>query len=47
MTARAIAKARAGKGPAKIGLVFLPLNEPRPELFYAQGPVGYIDYPRL
>ncbi|WP_237044583.1 alkene reductase [Aquipseudomonas alcaligenes] len=23
------------------------LNEPRPELFYAQGPVGYIDYPRL
>ena len=24
-----------------------PLNEPRPELFYAQGPVGYIDYPRL
>ena len=24
-----------------------PLNEPRPELFYAPGPVGYIDYPRL
>jgi 2,4-dienoyl-CoA reductase-like NADH-dependent reductase (Old Yellow Enzyme family) len=24
-----------------------PLNEPRPEYFYAQGPVGYIDYPRL
>lgn len=24
-----------------------PLNEPRPELFYAQGPAGYIDYPRL
>ena len=24
-----------------------PLNEARPELFYAQGPVGYIDYPRL
>ncbi|WP_068829437.1 alkene reductase [Pseudomonas sp. BMS12] len=24
-----------------------PLNEPRPELFYGQGPVGYIDYPRL
>ncbi|MDH4561973.1 alkene reductase [Pseudomonas sp. BN411] len=24
-----------------------PLNEPRPELFYAKGPVGYIDYPRL
>ena len=24
-----------------------PLNEPHPELFYAQGPVGYIDYPRL
>lgn len=23
------------------------LNEPRPELFYAQGPAGYIDYPRL
>ncbi|HSC84044.1 MAG TPA: alkene reductase [Pseudomonas sp.] len=23
------------------------LNEPRPELFYGQGPVGYIDYPRL
>ena len=24
-----------------------PLNEPRPELFYAKGPVGYIDYPTL
>ncbi|MFC5699199.1 alkene reductase [Pseudomonas sp. GCM10022186] len=24
-----------------------PLNEPRPELFYAKGPVGYIDYPSL
>jgi 2,4-dienoyl-CoA reductase-like NADH-dependent reductase (Old Yellow Enzyme family) len=24
-----------------------PLNDPRPELFYAKGPVGYIDYPRL
>lgn len=24
-----------------------PLNEPRPETFYAQGPVGYIDYPAL
>ncbi|MCY1495092.1 N-ethylmaleimide reductase [compost metagenome] len=24
-----------------------PLNEPRPDLFYAKGPVGYIDYPRL
>ena len=24
-----------------------PLNEARPELFYAQGPIGYIDYPRL
>ncbi|MDH0895778.1 MULTISPECIES: alkene reductase [unclassified Pseudomonas] len=24
-----------------------PLNEARPELFYAPGPVGYIDYPRL
>lgn len=24
-----------------------PLNEPRPETFYAAGPVGYIDYPRL
>lgn len=24
-----------------------PLNEARPELFYAQGPVGYIDYPSL
>lgn len=24
-----------------------PLNEPRPELFYAKGPVGYLDYPRL
>ncbi|MCY1463612.1 N-ethylmaleimide reductase [compost metagenome] len=24
-----------------------PLNEPRPETFYASGPVGYIDYPRL
>lgn len=23
------------------------LNEPRPELFYGQGPVGYLDYPRL
>jgi 2,4-dienoyl-CoA reductase-like NADH-dependent reductase (Old Yellow Enzyme family) len=22
-----------------------PLNEARPELFYAKGPVGYIDYP--
>ncbi|MBV6289690.1 alkene reductase [Pseudomonas aegrilactucae] len=22
-----------------------PLNEPRPETFYAKGPVGYIDYP--
>lgn len=24
-----------------------PLNEPHPETFYGQGPVGYIDYPRL
>ncbi|MBB1521286.1 alkene reductase [Aquipseudomonas guryensis] len=24
-----------------------PLNEARPELFYAQGPAGYIDYPSL
>ena len=24
-----------------------PLNEPRPELFYAKGAQGYIDYPRL
>ncbi|MBU0839368.1 MAG: alkene reductase, partial [Gammaproteobacteria bacterium] len=24
-----------------------PLNEPKPELFYAQGPVGYTDYPSL
>ncbi|MBB2496640.1 alkene reductase [Aquipseudomonas ullengensis] len=24
-----------------------PLNEPRPELFYGRGPVGYLDYPRL
>lgn len=24
-----------------------PLNEPRPELFYGKGPVGYLDYPRL
>ncbi|MBD9484920.1 alkene reductase [Pseudomonas sp. PDM14] len=24
-----------------------PLNEPRPDLFYGKGPVGYIDYPRL
>ncbi|MFQ6574484.1 alkene reductase [Pseudomonas sp. UM16] len=24
-----------------------PLNEARPETFYAKGPVGYIDYPRL
>ncbi|MNF30577.1 N-ethylmaleimide reductase [compost metagenome] len=24
-----------------------PLNEPRPETFYASGPVGYIDYPRF
>ncbi|MCK8688381.1 alkene reductase, partial [Pseudomonas umsongensis] len=24
-----------------------PLNEARPELFYAKGPVGYIDYPTL
>jgi len=24
-----------------------PLNEPKPETFYASGPVGYIDYPRL
>lgn len=24
-----------------------PLNPPRPELFYAKGPVGYIDYPAL
>ncbi len=24
-----------------------PLNEPHPETFYAKGPVGYIDYPRL
>lgn len=23
------------------------LNEPKPELFYAQGPAGYIDYPAL
>ncbi|PYC21173.1 alkene reductase [Pseudomonas mosselii] len=24
-----------------------PLNAPRPETFYARGPVGYIDYPRM
>ncbi|KWR82998.1 MULTISPECIES: alkene reductase [Pseudomonas] len=24
-----------------------PLNEPHPETFYAKGPVGYLDYPRL
>ncbi|MEG5264552.1 alkene reductase [Pseudomonas sp. JDS28PS106] len=24
-----------------------PLNEPHPETFYAKGPVGYIDYPRM
>jgi 2,4-dienoyl-CoA reductase-like NADH-dependent reductase (Old Yellow Enzyme family) len=24
-----------------------PLNEPKPETFYAQGPEGYIDYPKL
>ncbi len=24
-----------------------PLNEPRPETFYAHGPEGYVDYPRL
>ncbi|WP_442112370.1 alkene reductase [Pseudomonas sp. NUPR-001] len=24
-----------------------PLNEARPETFYAKGPVGYIDYPRM
>jgi 2,4-dienoyl-CoA reductase-like NADH-dependent reductase (Old Yellow Enzyme family) len=24
-----------------------PLNDARPELFYAKGPVGYIDYPTL
>ncbi|HAN51961.1 MAG TPA: alkene reductase, partial [Pseudomonas sp.] len=24
-----------------------PLNEPKPELFYAQGPDGYTDYPSL
>jgi 2,4-dienoyl-CoA reductase-like NADH-dependent reductase (Old Yellow Enzyme family) len=24
-----------------------PLNEPRPELFYASGPEGYVDYPFL
>ncbi len=24
-----------------------PLNEPHPETFYAPGPVGYLDYPRL
>ena len=24
-----------------------PLNEAHPETFYAKGPVGYIDYPRL
>lgn len=24
-----------------------PLNEAKPELFYAQGPVGYTDYPSL
>ena len=24
-----------------------PLNEARPELFYAKGPIGYIDYPTL
>ncbi|PZP24252.1 alkene reductase [Pseudomonas kuykendallii] len=24
-----------------------PLNTPHPETFYGQGPVGYIDYPRL
>ena len=27
--------------------VSAPLNEPRPETFYAQGPHGYIDYPAL
>jgi 2,4-dienoyl-CoA reductase-like NADH-dependent reductase (Old Yellow Enzyme family) len=31
--------ARLAKGAA--------LNEPRPETFYAKGPVGYIDYPAL
>jgi 2,4-dienoyl-CoA reductase-like NADH-dependent reductase (Old Yellow Enzyme family) len=24
-----------------------PLNDPHPETFYAKGPVGYIDYPRM
>jgi 2,4-dienoyl-CoA reductase-like NADH-dependent reductase (Old Yellow Enzyme family) len=24
-----------------------PLNEPHPETFYAPGPVGYLDYPRM
>jgi 2,4-dienoyl-CoA reductase-like NADH-dependent reductase (Old Yellow Enzyme family) len=24
-----------------------PLNEPKPETFYARGPAGYIDYPAL
>ena len=24
-----------------------PLNSPRPELFYAQGPEGYVDYPSM
>ncbi len=24
-----------------------PLNEARTELFYAKGPVGYIDYPMM
>jgi 2,4-dienoyl-CoA reductase-like NADH-dependent reductase (Old Yellow Enzyme family) len=24
-----------------------PLNDPRPELFYAQGPAGYTDYPAM
>jgi 2,4-dienoyl-CoA reductase-like NADH-dependent reductase (Old Yellow Enzyme family) len=23
------------------------LNEPQPETFYGQGPVGYVDYPSL
>ncbi|WP_166364327.1 alkene reductase [Pseudomonas akapageensis] len=32
--------------PARL-LADAPLNEPRPETFYAKGPVGYIDYPRL
>ena len=32
--------------PARLKLD-APLNEARPESFYAKGPVGYIDYPRL